>query len=345
MGTLSVIGTAIVLALIPTLVYAALIWWLDRHEKEPLPLLLVAFLWGAIPAIVLAILLTNAAGLPLAGIITSPGARKATELTVIAPIIEEAVKAVILVLLFLVSRREFDNVLDGIVYGALVGLGFAFVENVLYLSAAGQQLGTGGMTQLWLLRAGLFGLNHSMFTAFTGGALGYARSVQGGWRRGLIASAGLGTAMVLHGLHNTLVLMTGALSEGSRDSALALGTCVGVLLSDWGGVAVIVVLALISGGREARVIRDTLWEEVGLGRLTPDEYATLTSGRKRWEARWTTLFTAGFEKWREMGEFFDLATNLAFRKHRMADGDARYQELCARDIADFRRQIDAMREA
>lgn len=339
------IGTATVLALLPTLLYAALIWWLDRHEKEPLPLLIVAFLWGAVPAIVLAIFLTNVAGLPLEALIPSPGVRRATELAVVAPIIEEAVKAVILVLLFLVSRREFDNVLDGIVYGALVGLGFAFVENILYLSATGMQVGNERMVQLWLLRAGLFGLNHSMFTAFTGGALGYARSVRLGWQRGLVASLGLGIAMVLHGLHNTLVLMTGVLASNGRNPALALSTCLGAILSDWGGLALIVVLALMSGAREARILRETLWEEVALGRITQDEYETLASGRKRWNARWSTLFKSGFEKWRSLGDFFDLATELALRKHRMADGDARHQELCARDIADFRKRIDAMRDA
>lgn len=333
-----------VLALLPTLLYAALIWWLDRHEKEPLPLLIVAFLWGAVPAVVLAIALTGVAGLPLEGLIASPEARKDAEVAIVAPIVEEAVKAIILVVFFLVSRREFDNVLDGIVYGALVGLGFAFVENILYLSATGVQTGLDGMTQLWFLRAGLFGLNHSMFTAFTGGALGYARSVRPGWRRGLFASLGLGIAMVLHSLHNTLVLMTGALTQGGRSSALALSTCLGVLVSDWGGIAVIVVVAWMSGAREAHILRETLLEEVALGRFTQQEYATLTSGRKRWEARWSELFKGGFDRWREMGELFDLATELAFRKHRMMAGDARYRERCERDIADYRRRIDAMRE-
>ena len=344
MSILSVIGTASVLALLPTLLYASLIWWLDRHEKEPLPLLIVAFLWGAVPSIILSIILTNAAGIPLEGIALSPGERRATELAIVAPIVEEAVKAIILVVLFLVSRREFDNVLDGVVYGALVGLGFAFVENILYLSAAGMQFGTDRMIQLWLLRAGLFGLNHSMFTAFTGAALGYARSVHLGWQRGFVASLGLGGAMVMHSLHNTLVLMTGALAEGGRGSSLALGTCLGAILSDWGGVAVIVVVASMSGTREARIMRDTLLEEVALGRITPEEYDTLTSTRKRWSARRTALFKSGYKRWRRLGEFFDLATELAFRKHRMAMGDARHQERCARDIANFRSRIDAMRE-
>jgi len=338
-----VIVLAVGLALLPTLLYAALIWWLDRHEKEPIPLLMVAFLWGAVPAIILAIPLTLAAGLPFEGLFGSREARTITELAVIGPIVEEAVKAIILVILFLVSKREFDNTLDGIVYGALVGLGFACVENILYLSATGLQLGVERMIQLWFLRAGLFGLNHSMFTAFTGGALGYARSLPGGWRRGLVASIGLGAAMVLHSIHNTLVLAAGAFTRRDANTALVLGTCLGAILSDWGGFVLIVVVAFMSGTREAHVIRDTLLEEVTLGRFTPDEYATLTSGRKRWEARWNALFHSGFEQWRRLGRFFDLATELAFRKHRMSDGDSHYRELCARDIASYRQQIDAMR--
>ncbi len=54
MDLFGVILLASALALVPTLVYALLVWWLDRYEKEPLPLLVVAFLWGAVPAVILA---------------------------------------------------------------------------------------------------------------------------------------------------------------------------------------------------------------------------------------------------------------------------------------------------
>src|SRR5258706_13058636 len=49
--------TAILAAALPTAVYSLLLWWLDRYEKEPLPLILAAFLWGALPAFALAGLL------------------------------------------------------------------------------------------------------------------------------------------------------------------------------------------------------------------------------------------------------------------------------------------------
>ena len=157
-------------------------------------------------------------------------AREVTTASLIAPIVEECVKAIILVVLFLAYKREFDNVLDGVVYGAMVGLGFACVENVLYLVdaaydgvPAGGAPQIGSMFSLWLLRAGLFGLNHSMFTAFTGAALGLARSLKRRWERGLVPALGLGVAMILHGTHNYLSSVVGTQASNSTDDAAVIG--------------------------------------------------------------------------------------------------------------------------
>ncbi|HEX8220985.1 MAG TPA: PrsW family intramembrane metalloprotease [Chloroflexia bacterium] len=346
MDFLIVIVIAAVLAFVPTLVYALLVWWLDRYEKEPIPLLIVAFLWGAVPAVILAILLEIGAGIPLQTLILAEAPREFAEVSLVGPAVEEAVKAIILVVLFVAYRREFDNVLDGIVYGAMVGLGFAMVENVLYLQsfAYGEGGGPniGSMIALWLLRAGLFGLNHSMFTAFTGAALGLARSLKSSWQKGFVPVLGLLAAILFHAAHNGLTSVVGIAGEGEQGD-LVLGACLAVLASDFGGILLVLVLAIISSVREGRVIRDTLREEVALGRLTPDEYDTLMSGRKRWSARWTVLFSLGFRRWRQIGKFFDLATELAFRKHRMADGDPIHQNMSARDIARLRQDIDALK--
>lgn len=337
-------GVAVVeatfLALLPTILFALLIWWLDRHEKEPVPLLLVAFLWGAIPAIILAIVLSLAVGVPLQGLITSEGMLRIAEASVVAPIVEEAVKAIVLVFLFLAFRREFDNVLDGIVYGALVGLGFSFVENVLYLVGEAGRTGTEGMVRLWLLRAGLFGLNHSMFTALTGAALGFARSLPTGAVRGFVAAIGLGAAMIMHALHNALVTAPAILATGADGENIVLAACLGAIAADWGGVILVIVLATISSVREGRIIRQELYEEMMVGRFTPYEYETLSRGSKRWGARWRALFSGGLGKWRRLGRFFDLSTELAFRKHRRAEGRLHHQEANARVIDRLRWEID-----
>lgn len=352
MNLLSVITIATILALVPTLVYAMLVWWLDRHEKEPLPLLVVAFLWGAVPAVILALILEIAVGFPLEQVIATDATREVTTASLVAPIVEECVKAIILVVLFLAYRREFDNVLDGVVYGAMVGLGFACVENVLYLVSAaydgvpdggGPQIGS--MFSLWVLRAGLFGLNHSMFTSFTGAALGFARSLKFRWQQGAFPALGLGAAMIFHGLHNYLSSSLGLLDPEQQTTDRIVGTCLTILISDYGGILFIIVIAFVSGVRESQVIRDTLIEEVNLGRFTPDEYATLTSGLRRWTLRWSVLFSSGLKRWRQLGRFFDLATELAFRKHRMYEGDPIQQNISARDVTQLRQRIDELKAA
>jgi protease PrsW len=346
------VAVATLLALGPTLLFALLLWWLDRYEKEPIPLLLLAFVWGAVPAILFALIFELGVGLPLQQVIVTDQTREITEAALVAPLVEEAVKAVILVVLFLAYKREFDDALDGIIYGAMVGLGFALVENVLYFTmsaydnipdGSGPQISK--MFGLWIFRAGLFGLNHSTFTAFTGAALGYARSLKSGALRGFVVAVGLGTAMVLHAVHNALTTTVGVLADSGENGALVLGACLSVIVSDWGALVLIVIVAVVSSVNEGRVIQDTLWEEVALGRLTSDEYATLISGRKRWTVRWSVLFASGFRRWRQIGKFFDLATELAFRKHRMNEGDPIDRSLSARDIAQLRSQIDNLKMA
>src|SRR5207247_10666817 len=97
MDAFSVVLLAGGLALGPTLLYAVLLWWLDRYEKEPLPLLLVAFLWGAVPAVVLAVILELGLGFTLEQVILTDQAREIAEASLIAPIVEDAVNALILV--------------------------------------------------------------------------------------------------------------------------------------------------------------------------------------------------------------------------------------------------------
>jgi RsiW-degrading membrane proteinase PrsW (M82 family) len=340
------IVVAALLALVPTLIYALIIWWLDRHEKEPLPLLIVAFVWGAIPAVVLAIVLEIVVGMPLEQFLVSDTAIEAASSNVVAPVVEELVKAVILIVLFLAYRREFDNVLDGIVYGAMVGLGFAFVENILYLGGEALDGGSlGSMVSLWIFRAGLFGLNHSMFTAMTGAALGLARSLRQPALKGLVPVLGMMAAIVFHAAHNTLVTQVASMALEDSDLTPLLGACIAIFAADWGGIVLVFVLAMVSSSREAHVMRETLIEEVALGRFTPDEYETLVSGRKRWSARWAVLFTRGFRPWRQLGKFFDLATELAFRKHRMHDGDPIHRNISAKDVAKLRSQIDELKSA
>src|SRR5215216_5906527 len=182
------VPTAIVAAIIPTAIYSMLLWWLDRYEKEPLWLIVVAFLWGALPAIGLALLFELLLAAPFNRDVIRVG---------LAPLIEELVKGLALIGLFLFARQEFDGPLDGIVYGALVGFGFSMTENILDFVRYSPDL----VAHFWV-RGVFLGLNHAFFTSMTGLALGAVRYRRDPVIKVLAYTGGLTLAILFHALNN-----------------------------------------------------------------------------------------------------------------------------------------------
>ncbi len=298
-----VIPLSVMIALGATLFYTLLIYWIDRHEKEPLLLMLATFVWGALPAVILAIILEEAAGLSLAGL--DPTRAQFVAASVAAPVIEECTKALALWGLFLFFRSEFDGILDGIVYGALIGLGFGMTENIAYFISSFEE---GGWTQ-WLLivavRSLLFGLMHAFYTGIAGAALGWARQRKQGALRVLAPLAGLGLAILAHGLHN------GVLSIASDTP---LGTVAFAAIADWSGILVLAGIAALSWRRERQVIARELAEEVALGTLAQDDVSRISAASTRAISRWKLRQERGAEYAKAWGRFSQAAIELAFKK-------------------------------
>ncbi|MCT9821538.1 PrsW family intramembrane metalloprotease [Microbacterium sp. W1N] len=188
-------AVGMVLALVPLAAVLLAIRVVDRWEPEPRSLIVFAVAWGAVAAVALSLLI-DAAVAVLAGDIGAASA------VVQAPIVEELAKGVGVLIVFVVGRRAFDGPVDGVVYGALVGAGFAFTENILYFATSLIEGGAAEATMTFFLRGLLSPFAHVMFTAVTGFALGIAAR-RGA--RGSIAVAfawGLAGAMLLHGLWN-----------------------------------------------------------------------------------------------------------------------------------------------
>lgn len=296
----------LIFGILPMVVYALILWWFDRYEKEPWLLLIAAFLWGAVPSIIFSLIAQLVLGIPLSYFV-GPGLTTAVvEASVIAPLTEEFFKALALVLMFLIFRREIDSPLDGIIYGALVGFGFAAVENVLYFVSEFAGAGVGGVVVLSFFRALLFGLNHALFTGLIG--LGLALAVLSRhWLVRLGAPlAGLIAGMTAHGIHNL-------------GATMAAITCWSLLLSlfaDWGGVLLLFVVIIWTSVRERRWIVEQLGSEVAVGTLTQEEYEVICSYWQRVGARLRGLARGEVGRWWRLGKYFRLATELAFNKHR-----------------------------
>jgi len=120
-----------VAALVPMLFYAYLAWSLDHHEKEPPWLLVLTFLWGAVPAVIFSLFAEVLFDVPLR-LVLAPEEAGLLSVAFVAPIVEEVFKAIPLVFIFIFFRHELDGLMDGLLYGALVGLGFATTENFFY---------------------------------------------------------------------------------------------------------------------------------------------------------------------------------------------------------------------
>jgi RsiW-degrading membrane proteinase PrsW (M82 family) len=303
LGILAVLAFGIA----PMLVYALILWWFDRYEKEPLGLLIAAFLWGALPAIIFSLIVELVLDVPISSFV-EPGAASLIGAAVVAPIVEEVVKAGALVLLFLLFRKEIDSPLDGIIYGGLVGFGFAAVENVLYFVGALMEGGAGGFVFLAILRAFIFGLNHALFTGMTGLGVALARTSPNWLVKIGAPVAGLLAAITAHAIHNGSVTFAAELCW----------PCLLTLISDYGGALFMLGVIIWASLRERQWIVQFLADEVEQGTLSQEYYEIVCSYWRRVAARWSVLFTGDFRRWWELGRFYQLATELAFSKHRLA---------------------------
>lgn len=307
---------AMVGALIPTAIYVLFIYWLDRYEKEPLSLLAIAFLWGAFPAAFLAVLIEVAFDIPIAALGAETLTANLLSVSIAAPIVEESLKGIALVGLALAFQRELDDVLDGIIYGAMIGFGFAFTENfAAYFLPILTEEGIGAGLINIFLRTIVFGFNHAFWTGILGAAIGYARLSRTRVPRLVIPVLGWMLAVTLHSIHNTGATLV------EQTSCLSL---VVSLMVDWGGFLLLLVIAYLVLRKEKSWLERGLVEEVRRGVLSPQEYILLCSPGQRFWARWHALGRGGRPAYHSVGRYFQCATELAFKKqHLRSLGDER----------------------
>ena len=268
------------------LLFAYILYWLDRYEKEPVLLLGGVFLWGAVVAAGSAFLINTTLGL---GIYAFTGSSTATDIATgsfIAPLVEETLKGLAVLGVFLVFRREFDSVLDGIIYAGVAALGFAATENTYYIYTYGfQQNGWSGLFSLSLIRVVLVGWQHPFYTAFFGIGLALARLNRSWFIRIFAPIAGLGLAMFTHAFHNTV---SAVLNGGA-------GMLVGVIF-DWTGWLIMFAFILWVTLREGQNLKKYLAAELQAGTISPAQFHTASSAWRQMFARLAALFTGRYSK-------------------------------------------------
>ena len=305
---------AVVLAAVPVVPLVLCYLWLDRYEPEPKILLGLGLAWGACVAAATAVTIEGVGG-------WLTGWSDRLQLAVLAPFTEEACKGAFLVMLLLWRRNELDGVLDGIVYAGMVGIGFAFTENILYLAAAYNGTGAvtpggsafGGaevLTGTFVVRCLFSPFAHPLFTTFTGVGVGIAVGSRSRVVRVLAPILGYLCAGVFH------LCWNGSTVFGVGGFLL---TYVVVMMPALGGM---VALAVWARRAERRMLAASLGDAAERGLIPYIDVPWMVDLRARRMARQFALRVGGPVGESAMREYQQAAIELGFLHSRYLRGTA-----------------------
>ena len=197
------IPLAILFVIPAMMIYFIIIRSVDRYAPEPLWVLFLCLVWGAVGAVIISMVGDGLGQWFISLALQRPMDDEtvfAAAATFVAPPVEEFAKALGLLAVYVFARRrvhETHGPLDGVVYGGIIGLGFSLSEDIIYIIGAGNESGGAGFLGLYFFRTILLGFGHATFTALTGLGFGLFVIMKSGWRW-LMPLLGLAGGMLLH---------------------------------------------------------------------------------------------------------------------------------------------------
>jgi RsiW-degrading membrane proteinase PrsW (M82 family) len=303
-----VVGT--LLAALPVGPVVAVFLWLDRYEPEPRGLIVMALGWGALVATTGALVLQTLDRFAF-------GRPESLSAGLVAPVTEEALKGLFVLLLVVARRHVVDGVLDGIIYAGMVGVGFAFTENILYLASAymgGEGIGPGGIgavTGTFVVRGIFSPFAHPFFTALFGIGIGYAVVTRSRFWRVAAPLLGYAAAVTAHAFWNGAAYFGG----GAYFVVAYLFLMVPAFL-------LVVGFALWARYREGQMLARSLTDAAQRGFLAPYEVPWLVRIPGRRAARSFARQVGGEPALRAMRDYQQQAIELGFLHDRFLRGTA-----------------------
>jgi RsiW-degrading membrane proteinase PrsW (M82 family) len=334
------------IACLPTTAFGLLVVRrLDRNEKEPWRLVLAAAAWGAIVATSLVIVGEGLwQALSLRTLVPGPGLDASIALS--AGLFEELAKGAAVLLLFLVMRNEFDDVVDGIVYGAAVGLGFNFMESISYMTYLysvfdhGQGAVAAGFQWYGRQVLGLF-FGHATYTALVGAGIGIARQLAS--RRAQLLSIASGWLIAIAAHFSWDAWLT--FFPISHGLLAFVEIHLRTLFMDGPYTTMTLVLLLLGLRLEGQALSRQLAAEAatGLGAVLPGEVRVLASPWQRFATRWRAMDRGGgFRAYARMAQLqnaqLDLAMERWHRERKEIDEPLTAEELLRRRVLALRGQ-------
>jgi RsiW-degrading membrane proteinase PrsW (M82 family) len=265
-------------AFVPVLPLTAVFLSLDRFRPEPTILLAIAILWGALGASYVSLKCNSW----LAAQIGDLHGATARSAVFVAPWVEETAKGAVIFAIVFWRQHRFNAVLAGIAYGGLVGVGFAFTENIVYYGQLFQQVyatadkgaALDAVKHLFFWRGLAAPFIHPMFTMLTGAGIGVAVRHRHLGVRILSPVAGFCAAVLLHMGYNTIA----SFATGEGLTAVYVALLLPTLVTLAAGVFVV-------RRRERSVLAARLRDYTAYGWLRPAVIPFLVTAPGRRAAR------------------------------------------------------------
>ena len=212
-GSTTSMGIGALCALPPLAVYLWIPRLIDRFDPEPWWALALVLGWGASRRVRHRGHRQHGRSRRSASAMGGKELAEVAGACISAPIVEEGMKGLAVLGVFYFLRREFDGVVDGVIYATFAALGFAAVENIIYYgNAIRTDPGGDALAATFLLRGVLAPWGHPLYTSMTGIGFGIARETRKPWLRWMAPIGGYFCAMALHCLWNTAATISGFLT-------------------------------------------------------------------------------------------------------------------------------------
>ncbi len=275
-----------------------ILFWLDRYEPEPARYRLAALGWGGVVAVVLSFLAEQL-------LFAVPGTSDFIDTAVTAPLVEEAGKGLFLIVVVIFRGSQIHGLLDGLIYGALAGVGFAFVEDVLYYL---NSLESGALPLTFFLRGVMGPFAHPLFTSAIGIGVGIAVVTRQPAVRVLAPVLGYLAAVIMHGIWN------GSTYWGGDGFLFAYAAIMLPLL------AIVLAVAIWARSREGKMLVAALQQIVAMGWIHPEEIRWVARLSDRMSARAYAKRMGGAPAARALREYQQTLTEIAFLHNRAVNG-------------------------
>jgi RsiW-degrading membrane proteinase PrsW (M82 family) len=311
-----------VLAFPAMLMYLTVPRLLDRYDPEPWYALIGCLVWGGIVACGFSAVI-NSTVMDLGTMLVDPEFGMVLGAVICAPFVEEFWKCLCVWGVAFFLKREFDGVVDGIIYATFTAIGFAAVENVIYYSQAAEE--GGDILAMTVFLRGILGpWAHPVYTSMFGLAMGISRETKSQAVKYIAPFVGYAAAVFLHMLWN------GSATVGE-------GILFIVLFPLWLlFVLGFLIMIAFMVHRRGKIIRENLLDEVALGTIDRGELELICSP--------FGLLRSRFSHGKVGAEFVRAAARLALSKwHTARAMETKHSTISMEFIVPLRKRIVELR--